>query len=109
MAAVPELRLGMRRLRGMPQRSQLRRPLAVLAEQSRDAGQPAMPGLHDPVVNGYAKPLSFGERAVGQRASAHFVRLLGAEPEQTQDVLGYCVRGPRVVAIRVVAQELSES
>ena len=109
MATPPELRLGPHHLRGVPRRSQLQRALAVLAEQSCDAGQPAMPRLHDPVVNGYAKPLSFGERAVGQRASAHFVRLLGAEPEQTQDVLGYGVGGPCVVAIRVVAQELSES
>jgi hypothetical protein len=107
MATPPELRLGPHHLRGVPRRSQLQRALAVLAEQSCDAGQPAMPRLHDPVVNGHA--LNLGERIVGQRAPAHFARLLGAEPEQTQDVLGYGVGGPCVVAIRVVAQELSES
>ena len=118
MAPLPELRLGPKRLRGVPQRSQLPRTLAVSAEQSSDAAQPAVPALRDPVVNGHSKPVApagldrgsgFGEGVVGQRALTNRVRLLGAEPEQLQDAFGDRVGGACVVAIRVVTQQFSES
>lgn len=117
MAPLPELRLGPRRLRGVPQRSQLPGALAVSAEQSSDAAQPAVPALHDPVVNGHSKPVEpaglgrgsgFGKGVVGQRVLTNRVCLLGAEPEQPQDALGDGVGGPCVVAIRVVTQQFSE-
>jgi hypothetical protein len=117
MAPLSELPLGSRRLRGVPQRSQLPGALAVSAEQSSDAAQLAVPALRDPVVNGHSKPVEpagldrgsdFGEGVVGQRALTNRVRLLGAEPKQSQDAFGDSVGGPCVVAIRVVTQQFSE-
>ena len=116
MAPLPEVRLGTQRLRGVPQRSQLPGALAIPAEQSSDATQPAVPALCDPVVNGHSNPVEpagpgpgsgFGE-GVGQRALTNRVRLLGAEPEQPQDAFGDGVGGACVIAIRVVTQQFSE-
>jgi hypothetical protein len=117
MAPLPELRLGPRRLRGVPQRSQLPGALAVSAEQSSDAAQPAVPALRDPVVNRHSKPVEpaglgrgsgFGEGVVGQRALTNRVCLVGAEPEQLQNAFGDGIGGACVIAIRIVTQQFSE-
>ncbi|BBX96705.1 hypothetical protein MLAC_19990 [Mycobacterium lacus] len=58
MVALPTVQLG-RRVWAMPERPQLRHPLAVSAEQPGNAAAPEVPRLRDPVVDRHAKARTF--------------------------------------------------
>src|SRR6185312_14883216 len=74
MAGVPELP-PRRRVFGLPTAAQLRRSLAVPAEQQRDGGAPAVPGLRPPVVGRHPWPRTPGPSAAPRRL---ITRLSGA-------------------------------